>query len=110
MAMVDKDGTVTYSKVILVSEQNNTLKISIYPTLVESGSVFIESTQPVNQVRWELFDMSGRKLSEQQWAVLSGRQQVSMAGNSGSHMIAGSYIVRLTANNTVLARQILMVR
>ena len=109
LAMIDKDGTVTYSKVILLSEQGGP-KISIYPTVVESGTVFVESAQPVNQVKWELFDMSGRKLAQQEWAVLSGRQQVSMSGNGGAHLTAGSYIARLTANNTVLARQILMVR
>jgi hypothetical protein len=110
LAMVDKNGTTTYSKVLLLSGESGGLKVSVYPTLVENGAVFVESTRPVNQVRWELFDMSGRKLGEQQWSVLSGKQQVSLAGNGGSHLIAGSYIARLTANNVVLARQILMVR
>jgi hypothetical protein len=109
LAMVDRDGTTAYSTVVALSEQN-VQKINIYPTLVENGTVFIETAQPVNQARWELFDMSGRKLADQEWAVLSGRQQVSVSGNGGAHLTTGSYIARLTANNSVLARQILIVR
>ncbi|MDR3714128.1 MAG: PA14 domain-containing protein [Puia sp.] len=111
LAMVDKNGTTTYSTVLQLNGQNSSSsRISIYPTLVEGGTVFVESTQPVNQARWELFDLSGRKVGEQQWAVLSGRQQVSMSGSGGGHLIAGSYIARLTAGNSILARQILVVR
>ncbi len=109
LSMVDKDGTTTYSSVLELSAQS-VHNVKIYPTVVENGSAYIETPEPVNQARWELYDMSGRKLSQKEWGLLSGRQEVSLTGESGSRLKTGTYIVRLTSNNAILARQILMVR
>ena len=109
LAMVDQDGNTSYSNTVTL-DLKQTKTISIYPTVVQDGNIFIESTRPVNQVKLEVFDMSGRKLNEKDWAVLSGRQQLSLIGNGRAGIMAGLYVVRLSDNNSILAKQIVIVK
>jgi hypothetical protein len=52
--------------------------------------------------------MNGRKLLAQDWATLQGRKQVSLTGNG--HLASGAYIVRLTDNQSILAKQIIIIK
>jgi hypothetical protein len=54
------------------------------------------------------FIPSGRRLLAQDWAALQGRQLVSLSANG--HLASGAYIVRLTDNQTVLAKQIIIIK
>jgi hypothetical protein len=78
--------------------------------VVQDGTIFVESTRPVNEAKLEVFDISGRKLSEKDWAVLSGRHQISLVANGRAGITAGMYVVRLSDNSSILAKQIVIVR
>jgi hypothetical protein len=107
LKMVDRDGTASYSNVVTLPMHESTA-IRIYPTMVENGQVTIETPASINQARLEVYDMNGRRLLAQNWASLQGRQQVSLTGNG--HLPPGAYIVRLTNEQTVLAKQIIIVK
>jgi len=112
LAMVDLDGTISYSTIVTsVTSSGNTLPTTaIYPTVVESGTIFVESSQAVQGARLEVFDMSGRRIDEQFWAVLEGRQQVALNAGSYGSLAHGSYFVRLSNNQSILAKQIIIVK
>jgi hypothetical protein len=109
LAMVDKNGAASYSTIISLS-LHNARTIRIYPTVIENNSLFVESSQSVANARLELFDMSGNKVNEKDWTALDGRQQVSInTGRSGS-LSAGAYIARLSDSQSILAKQIVIIK
>ena len=109
LAMVDLDGATTYSNIISIS-LHNAQHIRIYPTVVENGTLTVESARSISGAKLELFDMTGSRITEKSWAVLDGRQQLSIAGNKSAPLPAGAYIARLSDGHTVLAKQIIMIR
>jgi hypothetical protein len=106
--MVDRDGVASYSGIVELPMQESTGSIRIFPTVVENGQITVDAPASINQARLELYDINGRKLLAQDWAALQGRQQVSLSGNG--RLASGAYIVRLTDNQTVLAKQIIIVK
>ena len=108
LLMVDLDGSMTYSN-ILSLELHTSQPARIYPTVVENGNLMVESSSPVHQARLEIFDMSGHRIQENNWSLLDGRQPVTLNGNRGS-LPAGTYIVRLSDNSSVLAKQIILIK
>ncbi|HTI10038.1 MAG TPA: T9SS type A sorting domain-containing protein [Puia sp.] len=110
LAMTDRDGTTNYSTIISVALHSANQSIRIYPTVIESNSLYVEASQSLKNVRLELFDMSGNKINEKDWSVLDGRQQVSVnAGHAGS-LPSGAYIARLSDNRQVMAKQIIIIK
>jgi hypothetical protein len=107
LKLVDRDGSASYSGIVNLPMQTSGA-IRIYPTVVENGQLTVETPSEVNQAKLELFDMTGRKLMVQNWSQLQGRQQVSIAANS--RLAAGAYIVRLSDAQSVLAKQIIIVK
>jgi hypothetical protein len=107
LMMVDRDGQTTYSNILSLSLQV-AQSVRIYPTMVENGSVFVETSNTVNQAILEIFDMSGHRLQTNTWASLQGKQPVTI-GSSG-HLPAGAYIVRLSDAQTTLAKQIIVIK
>ena len=107
LMMVDRDGQATYSNVISIALQQ-ARSIRIYPTMVENGSLFVETSTAVNQATLELFDMNGHRLQTSTWGSLLGKQSV----NIGTHgkLPAGAYIVRLSDTQTTLAKQIIVIK
>ena len=106
LEMVDRDGSASYSNIMsLILHQEKSIRI--YPTMVENGTLYVESTQSLAGVKLELFNMSGCRISEQDWASLSGRQQATL--HSGS-LPAGAYIARLSDSHSVLAKQIIIIK
>ena len=109
LLMADLDGTINYSTILTLSLQS-TKSARIYPTVVEDGNLFVESSSSsVRQARLEIFDMNGRRVRVNDWSVLNGRQQVSVNGNNGK-LPAGAYIARLADNSTVLVRQLILIK
>jgi len=106
LLMVDIDGKTGYSKIISLS-LHNTPSITIFPTVVDND-LFVETSQSISGVRFELYDMGGNRLRSKEWPVLDGRQQVSF--KSTGHLPAGAYIARLMDGHTVLAKQVVIVR
>src|SRR5690606_8079321 len=78
LAMVDKDGTVVYSQVVMISSKPEAAA-RIYPTVVQNGNLFVEAGAWAGQVKLEVFDMNGRPIFSK--LLVPGRQQVSVAAN-----------------------------
>jgi hypothetical protein len=108
LAIVDKDASVRYSTIATVSLQQAN-QVKVYPTIVENKQVYIESGKKLNRVQIELVDMSGRILQTEQRTLSAGRQTLSLdAFRAGS--ATGSYIVRITGEDGILARQPVIIR
>ena len=108
LAMVDRDGSVKYSTVTAVAlQQVNTVRV--YPTIVENKQVYIESNKKINRVQVELVDMNGRILQSEQRSLSSGRQSLSLDALKAGHA-TGSYIVRITSDEGILAKQPVIIR
>jgi hypothetical protein len=108
LKMVDHDGVASYSGIVELPMQESIGSIRIFPTVVENGQITVDAPVSINQAHLELYDMNGRRLLAQDWAALQGRQSVSLSGNG--HLASGAYIVRLTDNQTVLAKQIIIIK
>lgn len=108
LEMVDIDGKTSYSTIASLPMQES-VAIRIYPTVVENGQLFVQSPTAISQARLELFDMKGQRLQVNDWSSLEGRQQVSVTSNRG-RLMAGAYIVRLSDSQSVLAKQIIIVK
>ena len=104
LAMVDIDGTVTYSTTLFI--QNSVAAgIKIYPTLVENKQLYIESGKTLNQSKAIVYDMNGRKVAEQTLQNTQGRQSITLNASVKS----GSYIVSVTDGTNQLAKQMIIV-
>jgi hypothetical protein len=80
----------------------------IYPTVVQSNTLFVESDKNLREVKMEFFNLSGNKISETNLSSLNGRQTVhlSKAGN----LPTGTYVARLTANGQIVKSQLVIVQ
>jgi hypothetical protein len=107
LLMVDLDGRTDYSKIISLSMHEGTQSVRIFPTVV-NNDLFVETSQSLSGVRFELYDMSGVRLRSKDWSLLVGRQQVDVNGSGA--LPAGAYIARLTDGHKVLAKQVILVR
>jgi hypothetical protein len=105
--VVAKNGYNNQSSIVLIK---NTLEegTKIYPTLVQNNQVFVETDKNLRSVKMEFFDISGKKISETNWASLNGRQntQISKSGILPS----GTYVARLTSNGQNLKTQMVIVQ
>ena len=105
LEMVDRDGQTSYSNIMSIS-LTAAQSIRIYPTMVENGSFYVQTTDAVSQAMLEIFDMNGHRLQASSWSSLQGKQTV----NVGSNLPAGAYIVRLSNAQTTLAKQIIVIK
>jgi len=104
LVMTDIDGAIAYSKV--VSVQNAAAAgIKIYPTLVENNNVYIESGKAISHSKAIVFDMNGKKITEQTLENVQGRQSLPLNGL----VKKGSYIVSVTDGSSLLAKQMIIV-
>ena len=92
LKMEDLDGTVTYSSIVnIVNDQAQQLKL--YPTVINNNNFYVETNKPISDAHLEVYDVSGKKISETYWSLLSGKQNVDLG--QGKKIAAGLYIVRL---------------
>jgi hypothetical protein len=107
LVTVDRDGKTNYSNIISISLQA-AQSLRIYPTMVETGNFFVETSKPIQQAKLELFDMNGRRIQENNFSLLEGRQLVAISNRAS--MPAGAYIVRLSNEQNILAKQIIVIK
>lgn len=107
LAMVDKDGSIRYSAIVAVSIQQADA-IRIYPTIVESNQVFIESNKKVGRVMIELVDMNGRIAQTEQRSLSAGRQSFGL--NAVAAQTSGAYMIRITGDAGIVAKQSIIIR
>ncbi len=105
--IIGKDGSTNLTTVVEIINSAIT-GTRIYPTVVQSNTLFVESDKNLRDAKMEFFDLSGNKISETNWSSLNGRQtvQVSKAGN----LPTGTYVARLTANGQNVKSQLVIVQ
>ncbi len=106
LQIVDKTGASNYSDVIHLA--NNEIQgLKIFPTVIKNTNFFVETDKPLRNAKLELYDLSGKKLSETNWETLNGRQSVQ----PGNNMLAtGTYIARLSAHGETVLNQLLIIQ
>lgn len=109
LQIVDRNGFSKYSDVIPVTNVDQVHGIKIFPTLIQNTTFFLETDKVIKNAKLELFDLSGRKISETSWETLSGRQ-VLQPGNNRTYMATGTYVAHLSANGETLMNQILIIQ
>jgi len=105
--VVGKDGSTNQTPIVEINNYATT-GTRIYPTVIQSNTVFVESDSNLSEVKMEFFDLSGNKISETSWSAFNGRQtvQVSKAGS----LPTGTYVARLTANGQNVKSQLVIVQ
>jgi hypothetical protein len=105
--IIGKDGSISQTPVVQIINSAMT-GTRIYPTIVQSNTLFVESDKNLREVKMEFFDLSGNKISETDWSSLNQRQivHISKAGN----VPTGTYIARLTANGQNVKSQLVIVQ
>lgn len=105
LRMVDKDGREEYSGVVTVSLNVKQGEVKIYPTVIENGSLYVETYDNMEKGSVQILDMHGR-LMLQRPNITNGRNQVTLGNASLS---AGSYLVSvLNGDQVVTVRKILV--
>jgi hypothetical protein len=78
VSVIGKNGAINQTPVIQII--NSVIEgTRIYPTLVQSNTVFVESDKNLRGAKLEFFDLSGKKISETNWDSLTGRQNVQVS-------------------------------
>jgi hypothetical protein len=105
--LVGKDGSTNQTPVVQIT--NDMAKgTRIYPTLIQNNMIFVESDKNLRDAKMEFFDISGNKISETNWGMLNGRQNVQVS-KSGS-LSTGTYIAKLTAAGQNIKTQLVIVQ
>jgi PA14 domain len=105
LAEVDRDGTTNYSTIVNLPMQQSAA-IRIYPTVVTNGQLNVQSPSSISQAQFQLFDMKGQKLLARNWSEFQGVQQVSI----GSNLAPGAYIALLSDGQSILTKQIIIIK
>ena len=106
LQIVGKNGATKYSDVIHLSN-NEISGLKIYPTVIHNTNFFVETDKTLKNAKLELYDLSGKKLSETNWETLNGRQSVQ----PGNNMLAtGTYVARLSAHGETVLNQLLIIQ
>jgi hypothetical protein len=105
--IVGKDGSINQTTVVQVINSAIT-GTRIYPTVVQSNTLFVESDKNLREVKMEFFDLSGNKISETNLPSLNGRQAVHLS--KASNLPTGTYVARLTANGQNVKSQLVIVQ
>ncbi len=109
LAMVDKDGKMEYSSIIRLSSNSRITETKLYPTVVENGRIFIESSQETDNARLEVYSMAGIKVSQVKISLINGRQEVNF-GSSFSGISTGSYVVLLSDSKGLISKKVIFVK
>ncbi|PWT74498.1 MAG: hypothetical protein C5B59_11040 [Bacteroidetes bacterium] len=109
LQIVDRSGFSKYSDVIMVTNNDQVHGIKIFPTVIQNTNFFVETDKTIKNAKLELFDLSGKKISETSWETLSGRQ-VLQPGNNKTYLATGTYVAHLSANGQTLVNQILIIQ
>ncbi|MDZ4807607.1 MAG: T9SS type A sorting domain-containing protein [Bacteroidota bacterium] len=97
LKIVDKDGTFTYSSIVLVrKDQKMTTGITINPNPVITGSVATVRFNAANtgKVDLRIMDMAGKTVLQQQANIFEGSNNISL--NNLSKLLPGVYVLQLS--------------
>ena len=96
---IDKDGTFSYSKIVLLNNKTTTSSFIVYPN---PANAVIKITAPVNTTAVaELFDAVGRKLIHKNINTTTSEM-------STANIPSGTYLLRITGNDGVQTQKIVV--
>ncbi|MEP6746599.1 MAG: PA14 domain-containing protein [Bacteroidota bacterium] len=106
LRMVDKDGKYSYSPVIKIifTEKKS---VSIFPSVIDNGSVYISTSAELKNGLVELFDMTGKKLQQIRLAMLATGQVTALPL---INIRSGTYALILKSGADLKAKQIIIVK
>ena len=105
--VVGRNGYTNQSPVIVI-ENSQIEGTKIYPTIIQNNMVFVETEKNLRSVKIEFFDLSGKKISETNWATLIGKQNTRVSASGA--IPTGTYIARLSANGQNVKTQLIIVQ
>lgn len=97
LKVTEKNGDVFYSKVLIISNQNQGVKIlGMAPTLVIERSVMTIQISKLNQIRLEIGDMTGKKIMNFNNMVNEGINEIQL---NLQQLSTGAYVLNVYDNN-----------
>jgi hypothetical protein len=110
LAMVEKDGSISYSSVAKVSMQTGSSALKIYPTIVEDGYVTIQSGVAMDKASIALYDINGSCLMNKSVNFSGNQLRVALQSAYGSSLRAGAYILRISKGNDLIDKKIITIK
>jgi hypothetical protein len=107
LKMVDVSGVTTYSRVVLITNAAVTKDITVFPTVVTDGIVYLKTGTALFQATSDVVDMNGRLLNSHLLGQLSAGQAVSLQLPALSK---GIYIVRVKDSRGFIASQKIIIQ
>lgn len=96
---IDKDGSVTYSKIVLLQTKNSTLKLAVYPNPAQDYIKIIAADLANKKIT--LMDATGRKLAEKKSIDLITLINTSSYPN-------GSYLLQVKSDVSISSYRIII--
>lgn len=95
LKMTDADGSVSYSKIVaIINDENGILITSLAPNPVHNSTIIILSVAKQTTVDFKVFDMSGRVVKQWKSNVAEGNSSISINADGLSsgmyHILASS--------------------
>jgi hypothetical protein len=108
LRVVDRDGTITFSNVIRLTEEGSTKAVRIYPTLVSQQALWISAGSTMKDVTVELFNMNGARMQQEQYRQLSGGQVTTfpIKGN----LPKGMYLITVKDDYSLISSEKIMIQ
>jgi type IX secretion system substrate protein len=106
LAMNDLDGSTTLSSVVKVTI-TRAFETRVYPTLVTSQKVTLESSLAIPNATVEIFDINGKKVSTSLQTIYTGKQEINLSQLS---IASGSFVIRITGNKQQLISKMIIVQ
>ena len=102
LKLFDLSGTVTYSKVIIIQHGSEEKGVQVYPTITK-GTVFVSSSEKINNPSLALYDLTGRKIAEKKLSTIVARVPVNVSFSNNAPK--GMYILRVSDSNSIITTQ-----
>lgn len=105
LRQVDFDGSIAYSNIAIVSENDGVEEtIAVYPNPFNESTGVLISTAAVGTVQIEIVDLLGRTVAVQVSPVVAGAQYVNISGLN--QLTSGVYVVRVSNGNVVTTTKV----
>lgn len=106
IAMIDVDGSLKYSSVIIVSNNGGVNTLKVYPTIINDRKVFISGVNLSKGAMVEFVSMTGHVLFNQKINTNSSIVEISLPG----HIKSGMCVIRITNQNTLLHTEKMIIK
>ncbi|MGB8193867.1 MAG: T9SS type A sorting domain-containing protein, partial [Chitinophagaceae bacterium] len=106
LKMLSVDGSVTYSRIIVIEFGKNTeLYLTVHPNPASGKKIFIKIEGKVNDVcKIDVLDVNGRKLLTKNIGIVTSSQYITEL--STGKLQRGLYMIRLTTGDKIIIRKI----